>query len=65
MKYGIICKVCDRLLWVGEVKPKPGEVMTSKGWLHAVTMEKARPRERIQWCGCKGKVAYTELTEPR
>jgi len=65
MKYGLVCKVCDRLLWKGNDKPPKGQRLLPEQWVHAVTGERPLISSQIMWCHCKGDLKYVELQEPR
>jgi len=53
MKWGLICPICDRLLWTRLEKFQPGESLLSKGVRHAETGEFAGTSSSVYWCGCK------------
>lgn len=63
MKYGLVCKVCDRLLWTGPEKPKAGDSVPPANWIHALSRTRIGLNERVQWCGCKGRLGYTDVAE--
>jgi hypothetical protein len=68
MKYGLICKVCDRLLWKGEKRISAGMSLQAADWRHAETGRRAAQDERLHWCGCKPTgwgLKQQELAEPR
>jgi hypothetical protein len=65
MKYGLICSVCDKLLWKGNVELNAGDLMTGKGWVHGQTGAPAKKDELRVWCCCKGPLKQVELQEPR
>jgi hypothetical protein len=63
MNYGLVCKVCERLLWIGKEKPKASDSVPPVGWIHAEHKTKIGLAERVQWCGCKGRLGYTDVAE--
>lgn len=65
MKYGLICPVCDRLLWKGERKLSSVEELVGKGWKHATEGTPFRPGQPFYWCGCKphSSIKQTDLAE--
>ena len=67
MKYGLICPICDRLLWTREGRFPAGEPLASEGVFHGESGRKAKPTDEVFWCGCKPArpARQQDLAEPR
>lgn len=65
MKWGLICPVCDRLLWTQE-KRFGEEVLLTKGMLHGIEKRPPNAGDTLIWCGCKpSRLKQQDLVEAR
>lgn len=64
-KWGVICLVCDRLLWTMDKPFQKGEALSTerKGLRHGKTGRRPAPGDVVQWCLCKGGLGQQELAE--